>query len=306
VKYLNEENIPKRFFKLRTGRPRKDYAKLDIVSDDVFEIYKNQFKYDKTDLEVEIIQRDESHEDWVMEIVSFNAAYGNERVPAYLYLPRNATPPFHTMINFPGVGAVQPMNDLIEGQPTTWFFDYLMKNGRALMYPVYKGVTVRNDGLTGAMSNVNRSHQFTEWLIAWVKDFSRSIDYLETRSDIDTSKIGFIGWSWGGEIGAVIPAVEERVKVNVLNLGGFAGTAYPEADPINYVSRIKIPVLMLNARYDTFRPIDTNIMPFYNLLGTPEEHKHLLIYDTYHYIPKSDLVKAVLDFLDKYFGPPNI
>jgi tRNA A-37 threonylcarbamoyl transferase component Bud32/dienelactone hydrolase len=305
VQYIDPDKIHVEAFQPIQFRERTDYSKLEPVSDVVFRIYKNQFLYDKTDLEAKIEERYDSDDEWIMEKITFNAAYGNERVIAYLYLPKNATPPYQTLIYFPGLGAVYTKNELGKSSWSIWFIDYFMKSGRAVMLPVYKGTSVRNDGLTGEMSNVNQSHQFTEWLIAWTKDFSRSIDYLETRSDIDTSKLGFLGWSWGGEIGAVIPAVEERLKVNLLVLGGFTGTAYPEADPINYLPRIKIPVLMLNGKYDIWRPYETNLKPFYDLLGTPEKDKHLILYETDHYIPKRDMIKENLAWLDKYFGPPN-
>ncbi len=68
------------------------------------------------------------------------------------------------------------------------------------MFPIYKGTFERNDGLTSNVSQIY-SHQYTEWLIKWVKDFSRSIDYLETRSDIDSSKLGLLWTIAGEEIG---------------------------------------------------------------------------------------------------------
>jgi len=62
---------------------------------------------------------------------------------------------------------------------------------------------------------------------------------------------------------------------------------------------------MLNGKYDTGRPLETNIWPFYNLLGTQKEDKRLCLYETGHFIPKSELIKETLNWLDKYFGPPN-
>ena len=126
------------------------------------------------------------------------------------------------------------------------FFDYILKNGCSVLYPIYKGTYERKDGQE---VRGGRTHQYTEWLIKWTKDFSRSIDYLETRSDIDTSKIGFYGHSWGGDLGGIIPAVEDRLKVNILIVGGFGTRRYPEADQINYVPRIQIPTLMINLTY---------------------------------------------------------
>ena len=40
--------------------------------------------------------------DWRRETVTFDAAYGNERVIAYVYLPKTSAPPFQTMVYFPG------------------------------------------------------------------------------------------------------------------------------------------------------------------------------------------------------------
>jgi eukaryotic-like serine/threonine-protein kinase len=41
-----------------------------------------------------------------MEKVSFDAAYGKERVTAYLFLPKNSSPPFQTIVYFPGSYAI--------------------------------------------------------------------------------------------------------------------------------------------------------------------------------------------------------
>jgi cephalosporin-C deacetylase-like acetyl esterase len=172
------------------------------------------------------------------------------------------------------------------------------------MYPVYKGTYERNDGQYRDLRL--KSHTNTEYLIKLVKDFSRSIDYLETRPDIDTAKLAYYGHSWGGNLGAIISAVEERLKVSILNVGGLGKVeAFPEADEINYVSRVKIPVLMLNGEYDLIHPLETNVKPMFDLLGTPDEHKVLKIYETDHFIPKNEMIKETLNWLDKYFGPIN-
>jgi dipeptidyl aminopeptidase/acylaminoacyl peptidase len=173
------------------------------------------------------------------------------------------------------------------------------------MYPVYKGTSERKDGMTPDMLWPNLSHQYTEWLIRWTKDFSRSVDYLETRKDIDRTKLGFYGQSWGGAMGGIIPAVEDRLSVGIVNVGGFdlRGNTYPEADAFNYVPRIRIPVLMLNGKYDAIFPLEEAVKPFFNLLGTPEKDKRLIVYETDHYVPKSEMIKETLNWLDKYLGP---
>ena len=75
-------------------------------------------------------------------------------------------------------------------------------------------------------------------------------------------------------MGAIIPAVEERLAINILVLPEFtAQNPYPEATEINYVSRVRIPTLMLNGRYDSDFDLDNQVMPFFRLLGTPETDK---------------------------------
>jgi hypothetical protein len=41
----------------------------------------------------------------------------------------------------------------------------------------------------------------------------------------------------------------------------------------------------------------------FKLLGTPEEQKSHLVYDTGHSVPKNQLIKESLAWLDKYLGP---
>ena len=71
------------------------------------------------------------------------------------------------------------------------------------------------------MHEPNQSHQYTEWLIKWVKDFSRSIDYLETRPDINQLNLDIMGIAGEEILGGIIPAVENRLAVSVLIVGGF-------------------------------------------------------------------------------------
>jgi dienelactone hydrolase len=306
VKYIDKQKIPEIAFQKIEFGVLRDYSNEIPLPDNAFRINKNQFLYDKKELNAIIERRDESPDDWVIEKVGFNAAYGDERMIAYLYLPKNISPPFQTIIFFPGIYAYWD-KDPVNSFGSNWYIDFIIKGGRAVMYPVYKGTSERKDGMTENMLRPNLSHQYTEWLIKWVKDFSRSIDYLETRNDIDTTKLGFYGQSWGGSLGGIIPAVEDRIEVVILNVGGFScwNIPFPEADAINYVSRIKIPVLMLNGKYDMRFPFEASVKPFFNLLGTPDKDKRLIIYETDHYVPKSEMIKETLNWLDKYLGPVN-
>jgi hypothetical protein len=60
---------------------------------------------------------------------------------------------------------------------------------------------------------------------------------------------------------------------------------------------------MLNGKYDMLLPLEANVGPAFKLLGTPEKDKKLIVYDSDHYVPRKELIKESLDWLDKYFGP---
>jgi cephalosporin-C deacetylase-like acetyl esterase len=113
-----------------------------------------------------------------------------------------------------------------------------------------------------------------------VKDLSRSIDYLETRPDIRADRIGFYGASLGGMFGPFL-ALEGRIKAAVLADGAFPSwRGRPEADPINFAPRVKIPVLMINGRYDFVLPVDRVQKPMFDWFGTPEKDKRHVLLNT--------------------------
>ena len=151
----------------------RDFYKEKPVRDEVFNIYRRQFAYDKGELNPVVESKDESSEYWRKEKISFNAAYGNERVAAYLFLPKTGAPPYQTVVYFPGTQALslRTSEDLAISS-----FDFILKSGRAVLYPVYKSTYERGDGfdLTAPLNS------FRDHVIFWVKDLGRSIDYLET------------------------------------------------------------------------------------------------------------------------------
>jgi dienelactone hydrolase len=302
--YPHPDKIPQKALALALPPARADVRIQQPVSDEIFKVYKEKFAYDKTDLNAKVDSRAESPGGWIRERVSFNAAYGGERVAAYLFLPKNAQPPYQTVIYFPGtaVTKVRSSQDIENYYEFDMFLSFIVKNGRVAVFPIYQGTFERGASAYEAMATGAETHAYTEYLVQIVKDFRRTIDYLETRTDIDRGKLAFYGMSWGGWLGAIIPAVEDRLAVSVLSAGGVAErAARPEARTINYVTRVRIPTLMLNGKYDN--GIDARVRPMFELLGTPAEHKRLMLYDTDHIPPKNEYIKATQAWLDKYLGP---
>jgi serine/threonine protein kinase/dienelactone hydrolase len=303
VVYLDSLRIPQAVFQSTKAEDRVSPYTEQPVSEAVFDVFKEQFSYDKTDLNARSERVNDSSSEWVQEKISFNAAYEREQMSAYLFLPSSGSPPFQTVVFFPGSGTIyEDSSSRLDGYYE--FKDrlsFIVKSGRAVLFPIYKGTFERQDTiLSGADDS---SHFHTEWMIKMVKDFRRSVDYLGTRTDIDTSRLAYFGFSWGGFMGAIIPAVERRLKASILAVGGVRGLGRPEVRDINYVGRVTTPVLMLNGRYDMAVPFETEAKPMFDLLGTPREQKEMKLYETDHFIPRNEFIKETLGWLDRYLGP---
>jgi dienelactone hydrolase len=141
-------------------------------------------------------------------------------------------------------------------------------------------------------------------VIEWYKDLARTLDYVETRADLDSSRLAYYGFSWGARLGPLFLALEPRLKTGILVAGGLKfARALPEADPFNFASRVTAPVLMVNGRYDYFFPLETSQEPLLRLLGTPPQDKRHVVLDCGHAPPDAAVAKEVLDWLDTYLGP---
>ncbi len=80
----------------------------------------------------------------------------------------------------------------------------LIESGRAVLFPIYKGTFERGSGLK-PICWPNTSSTYRDNVIFWSKDLSRSIDYLETRPDINSNALAYEGDSWGQRWGESSP-----------------------------------------------------------------------------------------------------
>jgi dienelactone hydrolase len=280
--------------------PFRDFRAEKPVSDAVFGQYLRLFAYDKTPLDAKI-EEEKTIASGPRQKITFNAAYGGERMMAYLFLPPAGKPPYQVVVLFPGSGSIETRSSasLDLGR-----VDFLVKAGRAVIFPIYKGTYERG----GAFHSDYPSETtlYKDYLIMWGKDLARSIDYVETRKDLDAGRLAYYGLSWGGALGAILPAVEKRIKANVLYVAGLSfQRALPEADQINYVGRVKQPTLILNGELDFFFPLETSQRPMFELLGTPPQDKKRLVFPGGHSVPRTDMIKESLVWLDRYLGPTD-
>jgi dienelactone hydrolase/predicted Ser/Thr protein kinase len=266
------------------------------VDDETYRVFLGLHHYEKSALDSRVERTGESSPYWRRETVSFQAAYGNERVIAHLFLPKGAPAPYQVVAVMGGVTIM----DIKRIEDFDYPFEFLLRAGRAVIIPAYSGTLERGPSPYNLPTNRER-----ERALKWSMDLGRSIDYLETRPEIDTRKLGFYGLSSGATAGGRLIAVEPRIKVAVFSSGGLSHGEPAETDSWNFLPRVHIPVLMLNGRDDFGYPVETIQNPLFQALGTKEPDKKRILYDGGHrsLVTQPDLIGEILNWLDRYLGP---
>tara|TARA_X000001036_G_C20479666_1_gene725087 strand:- start:337 stop:903 length:567 start_codon:yes stop_codon:yes gene_type:complete len=179
------------------------------------------------------------------------------------------------------------------------YFDYLLEEGYAVVHPIYLSTYEREDDLKSDYPE--KTKKYKDHVISWGKEFKKTIDYIESRQDLDINSLSFYGVSWGGYMANTLLAIDDRVKAAVLNVAGYCfQETYEEIESYLYTPRIKCPVIMLNGKYDVFFPLETSQKPMFDLLGTPKEDKKHYVFQSGHYVPRKKLITEHLSWLSQY------
>ena len=137
-------------------------------------------------------------------------------------------------------------------------------------------------------------------IVQEVKEMRRGVDLLVARPEVDPSRLGYVGFSWGASLGGVLSAVERRVHSFVLMSlvprlstdmrklaedQGIEGdlAAYEKAmqpiDAINYLPQAAPSAVFLQAGELDTRPSPDNTQEAYEATS---DLKKLQMYDTEH------------------------
>ena len=297
----------------------RTYDDAEPVSDDVFAGYARMYQYDAVALDASAVTADTT-DHWVRERVSFTAGYdpGNERVVAYIYRPLGAVGPLQPIIFYPGGSAFGPgrtIDDYVRVSPGCTsgmcrLIQLMLRGRRAFVFPVYSGLFERSfaeDPRSGTGPDRLLTIAYRDFIIRTMKDVRRTVDYLETRADLDHGRVAYLGMSMGGWLSSLALATEPRLKAGVSVIGGLAAVpVHPEMDPINFVPRVTQPVLMLNARHDPEFPLEGTARPMYERLpGEPGVYKKLVDAEGGHFLPNLFVAEHTLAWLDQHLGPAS-
>ncbi len=274
----------------------QDFSKARPVSGEVFRTYRTLYAYDRTPLNAKAEAVAQDSVEWRKEKIVIDASYGKERLPVYLFLPARVRPPYQAVIYFPTARAVDSRSS--EKLADMHFLDYVIQSGRAVVYPVYKGTYER----TAPSPPGSDSVAARDTLIQASKDLQRSFDYLETRADIDSKRVAYMGVSMGAALGVNFAGIETRFRTVVFLDGGFfSEKQLPGANQADFAPRIQAPVLLISGKFDWILLGKDALV---RLLGTPSADKRAVTFDTAHDVSeqRSDLIREVLAWLDRYLG----
>ena len=247
------------------------------------------YEYDKkSPLDARVVDDVRESDEWRREKIAYNGADG-ERALAYLYLPKNLPGP-HQVIQIMPAGDVwylkRPLEESIEGE-----YGPLLHSGRAVFSVVLRGFHERE--VPGSDDPDPASIEHVEVMARHIVDLRRGLDYLETRDDMDNSRIAYLQASAGGIL-MTLPAIETRYAAVILLGAGLRKgdtQVHSAASSIHFAPLIRQPKLLIHGRYDEGSPLTTVAKPLFNALSKPKKMGHTT--EGIEPIPKSWLGRSI-------------
>ena len=230
----------------------KDLSFYKPMSDEVFNVYSRSFQVSSSNPKFEEVYINDSHPVWIKERIKLEVGYNNESMDVLIFRPKNSFGLSAPIIVHPGANYYTTPPEIDDINPGEFSLDFLIKSGKTLIWPAWKGSLNRMP--ENVASNEDTLRRFRNQFVAWVNDTDKTLDYLETRNDIDTDNIFYLGMSYGALFNTHTLLFENRYKGAILYVGGSFPTYPPLADGINHLPRIKTPFLMLNGEQDYLVP----------------------------------------------------
>ncbi len=242
----------------------------------------------------------------VREQIVFSSTQ-DHRVPGYLAIPKAGRQPFPCILLLPYQEASKS-----SGWEKNSEFHYdkltaeLLTAGYAICVidALYHGErSAENDYSSPGLSIVANGLmlRYRDMVIQSTVDNRVAIDYLTTRPEIDTERIGVIGMSMGGMMTFTITATDPRINVavagSVPTSGPWVDSSFSASAVQNYTMGIgNRPFLLLMGRKETrFLPEEAENL--YNHI--PSQTKNLRFYDCGHFFTE-EYIDDTIEWFKKH------
>jgi dienelactone hydrolase len=263
---------------------------LKPVSDEVFQIIAQFYQYDvDTPLQAKVTAR-EDFSDYTRDKIVFTGLH-NSRVPGYLALPKTGARPYPLVLLINGIA----------GAKTGWFVDdswpkgglvskALLKNHIAILAldAVFHGErTAENDFANPPTA----PYAHRDMILQTTVEYRRAMDYLVTRPEIDSGRIGAMGLSMGALITFALASVDARITTAVAGLTPVR--LDPELLPVFpqvFAPRLTArSFLMLGGKSDQWYSVE-QATQLYQMISVAD--KEFVLYETGHEPPVAYVEKV--------------
>jgi len=276
----------------------KDPSFYKPMNDEVFKVYSRNFEVSSAPLNAKTIYTQDSHPLWIKEKIQIDVGYNDEVMDILIFRPKNNFGPSAPVIIHPGANYYTTPPDIDEVSPGEFGLDFLVKSGKTIIWPAWKGSLNRMPPRASSPQETLR--RFRDLFRYWVSDTSKALDYVSSREEFDDKNIFYLGMSYGALFNTHNLIFEDRYNAAILYVGGVFPNYPPMSDGINHMPRIKTPYLMLNGEQDYLVP-KLAATTFFNSTGTPQEDKKIIFYDSGHWpLPRNQMIKESLSFIEKY------
>jgi dienelactone hydrolase len=271
--------------------------------------------------------KSEEREHYVLEFLVLDLN-GFEQVPAFFVRPKNARPPFRTVLysHAHGGGHQIGKRELIELRDAIQspvYGEELAKKGYASFCIDHRNFGERHCRPESALFKETLWKGQTLWGLM-IYDTLRALDYLCLRPDVDRSRIATLGLSMGSTMSWWTAALDERIKVcidiccmtdfeDLIETRGLDehGIYYYVPSLLKHFTSIDINALTvprahlsLNGNYDPLTPprgldrIDKALKKLYAAAGKPEAWK---MYRANHgHFETAQMRSEVLKWLERW------
>ena len=282
-----------------------DYSAMKAVGDDAYSVLAQQLDYRQGPFTPRVEKAAAANPAWTAERVTLPTGYNNTSFALQLFLPTERRSPPGVIFYMPHSGEFIAPVATADFDPATGGvpLDFLPKAGWALAVVAFDGAYERQWSAE-RMQSMSATERFRLRQRHWREELGRTIDYLETRDDIDALRLGWFGVSMGADTMVPLLAVEKRIGAAVLYSGGVALNPLPASErSFNYFPRVTQPVLMLNGRWDIDRPPEAQ-QRMLELLGTPADRKKQVLFEAGHgNLPRFQVEKETLEWFERHLGP---
>ena len=270
---------------------KRNFDDLDDVSDEVFEVYKSQFNYNKPlnskTTNIENFQDGYSAQKFEME----TTYQSDENLYGYIIYSNKFKNKYDPVIVYPNAGSIFSNNDEWLPESLLNQFKYLIDEGYAIIHPIYHNTFNREKTIRTFWASDSEDYKNT--IIKIGQDYKRSLDYIESRNDFNFDNMSYFGYSWGSTTSNYLLAIDDRIKAAVICVGGLMlQKSKKEVEAHYYVRRIKTPILHIIGKEDGIFGYEENYKPWKKLIGTPKNKLKLIELDNVgHGLPWDTIIK---------------